>query len=82
MEIYKLIARNKATKRQYKKWQYIGKDNFGKYSPDIIKRYAVNDCYYGYPTPSSYTVEVYKMIDNKWEMIAEYNRDKVCGNIL
>ena len=37
---YKIIARDKLTGQQYKKWVYEDKDKYNKYSPNIIKKYS------------------------------------------
>jgi hypothetical protein len=60
---YKVVARNTITGRQYKKWEYVTKEKYDKYGTDIIKRYNLY-----------YDMEVYKMENAKWELIATYDR--------
>lgn len=64
MNCFKIIARDKKTGRQYKKWEYIGEDKFNKHSPEIIKRYSKP-----MRNRDEYEIEIYDMMDGLWRRI-------------
>lgn len=69
LNVYKLIARDKNTKRQIQKWVYATQKKFDKFSVEIITRYANKD-YKGVDRQ----VEVYRMNNKeKWILQETHN---------
>lgn len=65
-EVFKVIARNKETGVQYKKWTYVSRVDFDKYSPEVIARYSKAQW-----DKKEFNIELYKLVDAKWEAIDE-----------
>ncbi len=64
LEAYKIIKRGETSKRQLKKWEYIGKDKFLKYGKDIYNRHHNKRYVF---EKENYLCEFYKLnSENKW----------------
>lgn len=55
---FKIIGRNKTTKRQEKKTVYTSEADYLRYKDDIIKRWG--------GTYMNLEIEIYELIDEKW----------------
>ena len=69
---YKLVARCPINKTQFKKWIYDTEDKFFTYSMDIVDRYTNLNWQRGI----GYDVEVYKMVNDKYEFEKVYKAIK------
>ena len=65
-EVFKVIARDKKSGRQYKKWTYVSRDDFDKYSPEIIRRYSRAQW-----DKKEFNIEIYKLVGTEWEILDE-----------
>lgn len=63
-EVFKIVARDVHTGRQYKKWTYVGREKFDRYSPEIIQRYTEPRW-----DKREFCIEIYDMYDGDWRLI-------------